>query len=136
MKLESSIPMLIVNRLEEEMPFYKDTLEYNVKWEIKDDKGTLTYTALEKGEQCIMFITKAFAEEDLPANVVEHLKAPGASYMYHSVAKLDVEALKTHKTLEFLAGPREASYGALAEAFVLDASGHVHCFGQWPPPPE
>jgi hypothetical protein len=133
MKLESSLPMLIVKQIEDELPLYKDTVQYEVKHEVKDNKGTLTYTALAMStdKHCIMFVSKAFAERDLPTNVWEHLKAPGASYMYHSVAKLDVDALKNHKAVEYLAGPRNSSYGAI-EAFVLDASGHVHCFGEWP----
>ncbi len=50
-----------------------------------------------------------------------------------SVEKLDMDLIKGQEGTSLLHGPREASYGA-AEAFIMDAGGHVQAFGEWKEP--
>ena len=49
---------------------------------MKDDKGKLTWVSLTKDKSAVMMASKAFLEVDLP-EVAQHLKGPGASYLYH-----------------------------------------------------
>ncbi|KAK9802953.1 hypothetical protein WJX72_007141 [[Myrmecia] bisecta] len=122
--------MLVVDEIEPCIPFYKNTLDYEVKHELKNDTGKMTYLCFTKGDHSVMLTTKAYLAKELPTDVVQHLKAPNASYLYHSVEKLDVDLIKQQEGAKLLHGPHDSSYGA-TEAYVLDVSGHMHVFGEW-----
>ncbi|KAK9802943.1 hypothetical protein WJX72_002653 [[Myrmecia] bisecta] len=130
MKLTSTLPLLVVDEIEPCIPFYKNTLDYEVKNEVKDEAEKLFYICFGKGDHNVKLTTKAFLAKELPAEVMQHLKAPGASYLYHSVEELDVDLIKQQAGAKLLHGPHSAMYGA-TEAYVLDVSGHMHVFGEW-----
>ncbi|KAK9802957.1 hypothetical protein WJX72_010024 [[Myrmecia] bisecta] len=126
MKLTSTLPMLVVDDIAACIGFYKSTLEYAVKHEIKDANGKLTWVLLSHGDNSVMMVERA----NLDAEIAPYLKGPGASYLFHSMDPLDVDRVTKEDGVKVLHGPRATQYH-VKEVHVMDVSGHMHMFIEW-----
>ncbi|KAK9817747.1 hypothetical protein WJX72_001549 [[Myrmecia] bisecta] len=108
---------------------YCSTTCQKAAWKVRNGAGSLNFVLLAKAGHNVALVAKPCFGRDLPANMMQHLKSPGASYLYHSVQNLDFDRISKQVGVELLLGPCGSGVGS-TEVYVLDASGHVHIFGQ------
>jgi uncharacterized glyoxalase superfamily protein PhnB len=116
-------PVLVVDRIEPALPFWRDTLGYKVLVEVPHGPN-LGFVLLDRGSSKLMMQTRDSIAADLPALASRDL----SSVLYIDVESLDV-ALQAMKDVPHLVPPRTTFYGA-REFVVGDPNGHVVIFAE------
>jgi uncharacterized glyoxalase superfamily protein PhnB len=117
-------PLLIVDAIEPELPFWTKGLGYEKQAEAPhgDRLGFVLLSRPGRGE--VMLQTKASVRDDLPVL----LERKASSVLYVDVGSLDA-ALAATKGAPVLVEPRTTFYG-MREAVVEDPQGQVIVFGE------
>lgn len=125
-------PVLLVNEIEPEIPFWVERLGFNKTIEVPDG-NKLGFVAFQKGAVEVMYQTYASVEKDSPAAMAAAARK-GPTYLYIEVDNLDA-VLAAMKDVNRVMPERTAFYG-MREFAVQDPGGHFITFAQAAPAPK
>jgi uncharacterized glyoxalase superfamily protein PhnB len=119
-------PVLLVNEVEPEIPFWVDRLGFTKTMAVPDG-NKLAFVAFQKGSTEVMYQTYASVEKDAPPSMAAQSRK-GPTYLYVEVDNLDA-VLAEMKDLKHVMPERTAPYG-MREFAVQDPGGHFITFAQ------
>lgn len=119
-------PVLLVNEIEPELPFWVDRLGFTKTMTVPDG-SKLAFVAFQKGSTEVMYQTYASVEKDAPPSMAA-MSRKGPTYLYVEVDNLDA-VLAATKGLKQVMPERTAPYG-MREFAVQDPGGHFITFAQ------
>ena len=125
MRILRSTPILLVDRIEPHLEFWRDRMGYELTAQVPHGEGA-GFVILTRDGQELMMQTHASAADDLP-EVGRRAASRGVAF-FHEVDDLD-DAMRRTEGLEVVGGPRTAAYG-MREIFVVDKAGFVHGYAQ------
>jgi uncharacterized glyoxalase superfamily protein PhnB len=126
MNVKRITPVLLVNEIEPELPFWIDRLGFTKTIEVP--AGTkLGFVAFEKGSAEVMYQTYASVEKDAPPSMTAEARK-GPTYLYVEVDNLDA-ILAAMKDVKKVMPERTAFYG-MREFAVQEPGGHFITFAQ------
>jgi uncharacterized glyoxalase superfamily protein PhnB len=126
MNVKKITPVLLVNEIEPELPFWINRLGFTKIIEVPDG-NKLGFVAFQKGTVELMYQTYASVEKDAPPEMVAAARK-GPTYLYIEVDDLDA-VLAATKDLKKVMPERTAFYG-MREFAVQDPAGHFITFAQ------
>ena len=119
-------PVLLVDEVESQIPFWIDRLGFTKTYEVPDG-DTIGFVGFQKGSIEVMYQTYASVERDAPPTMRATARK-GPTYLYMEVDDLD--AVLASMGDAFTVMPeRSASYG-MREFAVQDPGGHFITFAQ------
>lgn len=131
MQVKKITPVLLVNAIEPEIPFWVGRLGFAKTIEVPDG-NKLGFVTFQQGPVEVMYQTYASVEKDAPpAMSAEARKGP--TYLYVEVENLD-DVLAALKDVKKIMPERTAFYG-MREFAVQDPEGHFITFAQAVPQP-
>ena len=119
-------PVLLVNEIEPEIPFWVGRLGFTQTIEVPDG-NKLGFIAFQKGAVEVMYQTYASVEKDAPAAMAAQGRK-GPTYLYIEVDNLD-DVLAALKDVKKVMPERTAFYG-MREFAIQDPQGHFITFAQ------
>ncbi len=119
-------PLLVVDSIESQLPFWKDCLGYEVALSVPHGES-LGFVGLAQGGHMVMLQTRASLFADMP-QCARNLETNGGSVLYTVVDSLD-ETVKALKSVNVIQPVRETFYG-MREIWVLDPSGNTIGFAE------
>ena len=126
MNVKRITPVLLVDEIEPQLPFWIDRLGFAKAIEVPD--GTkLAFVAFQKGSAEVMYQTYASVEHDAPP-AMSSAARKGPAYLYVEVDNLDA-VLAAMKDVPKVMPERTAFYG-MREFAVADPAGHFITFAQ------
>lgn len=126
MNVKRITPVLLVNEIEPQLPFWVDRLGFTKTIEVPDGKR-LGFVAFQKGSAEVMYQTYASVERDAPPSMRAAARK-GPTYLYIEVDDVDaVEA--SMRDVPKVMPERTAFYG-MREFAVADPAGHFITFAQ------
>lgn len=132
MNVRKITPVLLVNQIEPEIPFWVDRLGFTKTIEVPDG-NKLGFVAFQKGSAEVMYQTYSSMEKDAPAGMNAEARK-GPTYLYVEVDSLD-DVLKALNDVKKVMPERTAFYG-MREFAVQDPQGHFITFAQQVPQPK
>lgn len=126
MNVKRVTPVLLVNEIEPELPFWVDRLGFTKTIEVPDG-NKLAFVALQRGGAEVMYQTYASVEKDAPPSMSSGSRK-GPTYLYLEVDDLDA-VLAAMKDVKKVMPERTAFYG-MREFAVQDPGGHFVTFAQ------
>ena len=126
MNVKRITPVLLVNEIEPQIPFWVGQLGFTKTMEVPDG-NKLGFVAFQKGTTEVMYQTYASVEKDAPQPMAADARK-GPTYLYMEVDDLDavLAATRDKKTVMPL---RTAFYG-MREFAIQDPAGHFITFAQ------
>ena len=132
MNVKRITPVLLVNEIEPQIPFWVGRLGFAKTIEVPDG-AKLGFVAFQKGSAEVMYQTYASVEKDAPAAMGAAARK-GPTYLYMEVDDLDA-VLAAMKDVPKVMPERTAFYG-MREFAVADPAGHFITFAQQATPPK
>lgn len=132
MNVKRITPVLLVNEIEPQVPFWIDRLGF-AKTIAVPDGAKLAFVAFQKGAAEVMYQTYASVEHDAPPAMAATARK-GRTYLYMEVDNLDA-VLAAMKDVPKVMPERTAFYG-MREFAVADPAGHFITFAQPAAPPK
>ena len=126
MNVKRITPVLLVNEIEPEIPFWVGRLGFTKTVEVPDG-NKLGFVAFQKGAVEVMYQTYASVEKDAPAAMAAQARK-GPTYLYIEVDSLD-DVLAALKDVKKVMPERTAFYG-MREFAIQDPQGHFITFAQ------
>ena len=126
MNVKRITPVLLVNEIEPQLPFWVGRLGFTKTIEVPDG-NKLAFVAFQKGSAEVMYQTYASVEKDAPKEV-SSAAGKGPTYLYMEVDNLDA-VLAAMKDVRVVMPVRTAFYG-MKEFTVQDPGGHFVTFAQ------
>jgi uncharacterized glyoxalase superfamily protein PhnB len=126
MQVKRITPVLLVNEIEPEIPFWGGRLGFTKTIEVPEG-NKLGFVAFQKGAAEVMYQTYASVEKDAPPGMAAQARK-GPAYLYVEVDNL-VEVLAALKDVKKVMPERTAFYG-MREFAVQDPQGHFITFAQ------
>jgi uncharacterized glyoxalase superfamily protein PhnB len=132
MNVKRITPVLLVNEIEPQLPFWIERLGFAKTIEVPDgDK--LAFVAFQRGSAEVMYQTYASVEHDAPPAMSAQARK-GPTYLYIEVDDLNA-VLASTKDVPKVMPERTAFYG-MREFAVQDPAGHFLTFAQPSAPPQ
>lgn len=125
MQIEKTTPIFFVERIESALPYFRDSLGYQVVAEVPHGEG-LGFVILVRDHVEVMLQSLASAQDDVP-QAMALIRMRGVAH-YHEVDSLDALAAAVAGETHLL-GPRQTAYG-MREIWVADRAGFVHAYAQ------
>jgi uncharacterized glyoxalase superfamily protein PhnB len=125
-KIERITPIVVVESIEQNLPFWEKSLGYQRLATVPDKKGPFVFAMLANGDSQVMLQTRASIEEDLK---IPAKKIP-ATILYIDVDSIPA-AERATKGCEVFMKPRDTFYGK-REVGILDPSGNYVVFAANP----
>jgi len=119
MSISKITPILVVESVEANLPFWSEQMGYEIVHTVPHNKD-IGFAILKKGESEIMIQSSASASEDLR---IPEAHRPGTVVLYADVDSVD-KALKSNRDGEVLIAKRKTDYGA-TEAWIKTPSGTI-----------
>ena len=132
MNVKRITPVLLVNEIEPQVPFWVGRLGFTKTIEVPDG-AKLGFVAFQKGSAEVMYQTYASVEKDAPPSMGAAARK-GPTYLYMEVDDLDA-VLAAMKDVPKVMPERTAFYG-MREFAVADPAGHFITFAQQATPPK
>ena len=126
MNVKRITPVLLVNEIEPQIPFWVGQLGFTKTIEVPDG-NKLGFVAFQKGTTEVMYQTYASVEKDAPQPMAAAARK-GPSYLYMEVDDLDAVMAAT-KDKKVVMPLRTAFYG-MREFAIQDPAGHFITFAQ------
>ncbi|MHB8502317.1 MAG: VOC family protein [Candidatus Acidiferrales bacterium] len=126
MNVKKITPVLLVNEIEPNLPFWIDRLGFAKTIEVPNG-NKLGFVAFQKGSAEVMYQTYASVEKDAPPEMRAAARK-GPTYLYLEVDDLDA-VLAAMKDVPKVMPERTAFYG-MREFAVQDPAGHFITFAQ------
>lgn len=126
MKIKKTTPLLCVESIEASLPFWTETLGYDLLVDMPHD-GKMGFALLQKDGSEVMLQTLPSIASDIPT-VAGQMKV-GATMLYSDVDSIEA-AMATLKSAKLLVPLRTTEYGA-KEIFVQNADGTVLGFAEF-----
>lgn len=126
MNVKRITPVLLVNEIEPEIPFWIDRLGFTKTIEVPDG-NKIGFAAFQKGSAEVMYQTYSSVEKDAPAGMSAEARK-GPTYLYIEVDNLD-DVLMALKEVKKVMPERTAFYG-MREFAIQDPAGHFITFAQ------
>ena len=126
MNVKRITPVLLVNEIEPQIPFWVGQLGFTKTIEVPDG-NKLGFVAFQKGTTEVMYQTYASVEKDAPQPMAAAARK-GPSYLYMEVDDLDAVMAAT-KDKKVVMPLRTAFYG-MREFAIHDPAGHFITFAQ------
>jgi len=126
MNVKKITPVLLVNEIEPNLPFWIDRLGFAKTIEVPNG-NKLGFVAFQKGSAEVMYQTYASVEKDAPLDMRPAARK-GPTYLYLEVDDL-AAVLAAMKDVPKVMPERAAFYG-MREFAVQDPAGHFITFAQ------
>jgi len=126
MNVKRITPVLLVNEIEPQIPFWVGQLGFTKTIEVPDG-NRLGFVAFQKGTTEVMYQTYSSVEKDAPQPMAADARK-GPTYLYMEVDDLD-EVLAATKDKKIVMPLRTAFYG-MREFAIQDPAGHFITFAQ------
>lgn len=125
MNVKRITPVLLVDEIEPQLPFWIDRLGFTKTIEVPHgDK--LGFVTLQKGSAEVMYQTYASVEADAPPAMRPSRKGP--TYLYLEVDDLDAVADSMADVSKVM--PERTAFYGMREFAVADPAGHFITFAQ------
>ncbi|MGH9741788.1 MAG: VOC family protein [Candidatus Acidiferrum sp.] len=132
MNVKRISPVLLVNEIESQLPFWIDRLGFAKTIEVPGgDK--LAFVAFQKGSAEVMYQTYASVEADAPP-VMAAAARKGPTYLYIEVDDLNAILVAMHDIPNVM--PERTAFYGMREFTVQDPAGHFVTFAQPVAPPK
>ena len=126
MNVKRITPVLLVNEIEAQIPFWVGQLGFTKTIEVPDG-NKLGFVSFQKGTTEVMYQTYASVEKDAPQPMAAAARK-GPTYLYMEVDDLDA-VLAATKQMKTVMPLRTAFYG-MREFAIQDPAGHFITFAQ------
>ena len=126
MNVKRITPVLLVNEIEPQIPFWVGQLGFTKTIEVPDG-NKLGFVSFQKGTTEVMYQTYASVEKDAPQAMAAAARK-GPTYLYMEVDDLDA-VLAATKQMKTVMPLRTAFYG-MREFAIQDPAGHFITFAQ------
>jgi uncharacterized glyoxalase superfamily protein PhnB len=126
MNVKRITPVLLVNEIEPQIPFWVGQLGFTKTIEVPDG-NKLGFVSFQKGTTEVMYQTYASVEKDAPQPMAAAARK-GPTYLYMEVDDLDA-VLAATKQMKTVMPLRTAFYG-MREFAIQDPAGHFITFAQ------
>ena len=126
MNVKRITPVLLVNEIEPQIPFWVGQLGFTKTIEVPDG-NKLGFVSFQKGTTEVMYQTYASVEKDAPQPMAAAARK-GPTYLYMEVDDLDAVMAAT-KDKRVVMPLRTAFYG-MREFAIQDPAGHFITFAQ------
>jgi len=126
MNVKRITPVLLVNEIEPQIPFWVGQLGFTKTIEVPDG-SKLGFVSFQKGTTEVMYQTYASVEKDAPQPMAAAARK-GSTYLYMEVDDLDAVMAAT-KDKKVVMPLRTAFYG-MREFAIQDPGGHFITFAQ------
>jgi uncharacterized glyoxalase superfamily protein PhnB len=126
MNVKRITPVLLVNEIEPQIPFWVGQLGFTKTIEVPDG-NKLGFVSFQKGTTEVMYQTYASVEKDAPQPMAAAARK-GPTYLYMEVDDLDA-VLAATKDKKVVMPLRTAFYG-MREFAIQDPAGHFITFAQ------
>ena len=124
--LKTLTPILIVDSIEAQLPFYEGSLGFVRVMEVAH-AGAIGFIGLVREERMVMLQTRLSLAADLP-ECAQLLQVTGGALLYAEVESLE-QAVAAVGAASVMAPKRETFYG-MREVWVRDPFGNVIGFGE------